>query len=276
MNVRIKNAQNDQYGNQKENIFLAMDEQDHCIGSGYVYPTVNRHQTNETPYLLFCSINPADELKEEFVKGVRQALFDAVYARAVELRAEKKELTARIYAGFERNPELLEFYLSNGFEEDYSIFMEKVLDETYSLELPAYIRVEEFRVEDAFVADEFKQTYDEIFVTPMDIAEFREAQREDQSFKNFYFYCENQLVGECSVREEGEYGWIETLFVLEEARGKGMSIVIMNYIHAYFKERGRKKSRLEVWELNKRAVSLYQKMGYAEYEKNCMFPGKTV
>ena len=34
------------------------------------------------------------------------------------------DLKARIYAGFEYNMEKLDFYIKNGFQEDYSIIME--------------------------------------------------------------------------------------------------------------------------------------------------------
>lgn len=276
MSIEICNATEDQYGNVKENIFIAFDEQKNYLGSGYVYPTINHHQTNETPYLLFCDINVADGINESLKKETRQELFNHVYARAKCLREEKKDLTCRIYAGFTWDKEKNDFYLQNGFEEDYSIFMEKELAEEEEYQTPCNFKVEEFRLDQPDIAASFKSTYDEIFVTPMDLDELRAAEAGDQSFRNFYCYLDETLVGCCMVREEGEDGWIETLYVTEGQRGKGASKMIMSYFHQYFSSKGLKKSKLEVWELNKRAVQLYKSLGYVETGKNCMFPGVTV
>lgn len=49
----------------------------------------------------------------------------------------------------------------------------------------------------------------------------------------------------------------------------------MKYIHQYFREHGCNKAKLEVWELDRRAVNLYKSFGYKEIQKNCMFPGIT-
>lgn len=39
---------------------------------------------------------------------------------------------------------------------------------------------------------------------------------------------------------------------------------------------GLNKTKLEVWELNKRAVGFYKSFGYNEVEKSLMFPGITL
>lgn len=44
MNINVVQAQEDKYGNVKENIYLAFDEQNQYLGSGYVYPMINRHR----------------------------------------------------------------------------------------------------------------------------------------------------------------------------------------------------------------------------------------
>lgn len=84
------------------------------------------------------------------------------------------------------------------------------------------------------------------------------------------------MVGAFSVRLEEKCGWIETLYVKENFRGKGIAKKMMQAIHQYFMEQGMTKAKLEVWELNCRAVKLYQSFGYKEVQKNCMFPGITV
>lgn len=272
MKITIQQAQEDGYGNVKENIFLAFDENQQYLGNGFVYPTINEHQTNETPYLIFVSLNVEDQPQAE---KIRKLLFDAMMKRADELRSKRPQMACRIYAGFEWNETMMNFYKQNGFEEDYSVFMEADLTDNQICELPKNYRVEEFSVQLQEQFEAFKCVYDEYFVTPLDEG-YVEAQKQDSSFKNYKFFIEEELVGEYSVRTENGCGWIETLFVLENQRGRGIAKYMMQNIHDSFRSKGLRKAKLEVWELNRRAVNLYRSCGYKEVQKNNMFPGKTV
>ena len=272
MGIIIRQENEDKYGNAKENIFHAFDDKEQYIGTGYVYPTINKHQTNETPYLLFVEINVGEHPQ---AKEARQLLFEAVMKRANELRKEKQELKCRIYAGFEWNQEKMDFYLSNGYEEDYSIVMEAELAKNEMETLSSNVKIEEFSVFNKEDFESYKKEYDEYFVTPLDEG-FVEEQMEDATFKNFRFYLEGQMVGAFSVKLEDQCGWIETLYVKENFRGRGIAKMMMHTIHQYFVEKGMTKAKLEVWELNTRAVNLYKSFGYKEIQKNCMFPGITV
>jgi len=276
MNIIVCQAQEDKYGNTKENIFIAYDDRHNYLGNSYVYPTINYHQTNETPYLLFIGIQVGEQIEQSLADEVKQRLFDAVLQRAKVLREERNELKCRIYAGFQYDEKKLAFYLKNGFEEDYSIFMETTILESTYASLPKDIQVGEYSVANKENLASFKAQYDEIFVSPLDGEGFAAAQKDDKSFKNFYFYLDGQLVGECSVREENECGWIEILYVLQQKRGLGISKKMMNYIHQYFLEKGIHKVKLEVWGINKRAVSLYESFGYKEVGRGDMFPGITI
>lgn len=270
--ITIQQAKEDSYGNAKENIFLAFDEKGQYFGSGYVYPTVNRHQTYETPYLIYIAINVEEQPQEEEIK---QLLFESIMERAKTLQKENKELNCRIYAGFASDQSMMDFYIRNGFEEDYSIYMEVDIAQKAEDFSQQNIKVEEFSITEKEQFEEFKKLYDEIFVTPLD-EEFAKAQKEDVSFRNFKFYINEEFVGGFSLRVEDKCGWIESLYLLEVHRGKGLSKIMMNYIHDYFREKGLSKSKLEVWELDRRAVNLYKTFGYQEIQRNCMFPGITV
>ncbi|WP_445323644.1 GNAT family N-acetyltransferase [Paenibacillus sp. FSL R7-0312] len=71
-------------------------------------------------------------------------------------------------------------------------------------------------------------------------------------------------------------GYIETVYVVPEARETGSSKMIMNYIFNYFSSNGLNTARLEVWELNTRAAGLYRSLGFINVEKQTMFPGITL
>ncbi|GKX66502.1 GNAT family N-acetyltransferase [Inconstantimicrobium mannanitabidum] len=275
MQVKIINPNEDQYGNSKENIFIAFDDKENYLGSAYAYPNVNYHQTQDTPYLIFIDVNILENMDNSLGDEVKKKLFDNVFSRAKELRLEKPELKARIYAGFENNSVKNEFYIKNGFEEDYTIIMETEIPKDFSYTVPENITIEEmnFSINEEF--EKYKSMYDEIFVSPLDKEQYEE-QRKHNYFRNIAFYIDGKLQGGCTVFEKDGFGYIETVFVLSEQRGKGLSKEIMKYIFNYFLSNGLNKSRLEVWLLNKRAVRLYESFGYIEVEKKLMFPGITL
>lgn len=91
--------------------------------------------------------------------------------------------------------------------------------------------------------------------------------------KSLYFLVHGKRCGGCTIFENDGVGYIETMYVLPEVRGKGISKVILKYIFKYFLVNELNKTKLEVWELNKPAVRLYKSFGYEEVEKNLMFPG---
>lgn len=275
MNVEIYNSKEDQYGNIKENIFLAFGDNGSYLGSAYAYPTINYHQTYETPYLIIININIADNVDKSLSDVVRQKLFDKVFLRAKELRMERSDLKCRIYSGFECDKDELDFYIKNGFEEDYSIIMEADIPKNFNYTLPEGVKVRELRFNSDQELMEYKSIYDEIFVTPLDIDVFAEQERR-RYFKNLSFFIDGRLEGGCTIFEKDGFGYVETIFVLPQKRGKGLSKNIIKYIFDYFLSNGLNKTKLEVWELNKRAVGFYKSFGYNEVEKSLMFPGITL
>lgn len=275
MSFKICNPKEDRYGNSKENIFLAFDVNENYLGSAFAYPTTNFYQTNETPYLIFIDINVGENADKLLENEVKKELFNRVFSRAKELRMMKPDLRCRIYSGFEHNKEKLDFYISNGLEEDYSIIMETEIPGSFSCTLPENVRAEDCKIDSDEESDKYKTMLDNIFVTPMDINELHELEKR-KYFKNLYFFMDDRLQGGCIIYDKDGFGYIETLYVLPEAQGKGFSKIIVNYIFDYFKSKGLNKTRLEVWQLNTRAFRLYESFGYREVEKNLMFPGITL
>ncbi|MGH4124202.1 MAG: GNAT family N-acetyltransferase [Clostridium sp.] len=275
MNIKICNSQEDQYGNSKENIFLAFGDNGNYLGSAFVYPTINYHQAHETPYLIFIGLIIADNIDKSLSAEVSQNLFDKVVLRAKEIRMLRLDLKARIYAGFEYNKEKLDFYIKNGFEEDYSIIMEADISENFKYIFPQNIKVEAYKVDSEDKLSKYKEMYDEIFVTPLNIDALIE-QGSQKHFLNLSFLIDGRVQGGCTVFEKDGFGYVETIYVLPESRGTGLSKDIMMYIFDYFLSKGLKKTKLEVWELNKPAVKLYEFFGYKEVKKNLMFPGITL
>lgn len=62
--------------------------------------------------------------------------------------------------------------------------------------------------------------------------------------------------------DEGEYGEIKRMFVLDSYRGLGISRQIMDALHHYLKHNGVRVARLEAGVSQPEALGLYQTLGY--------------
>ncbi|MFO1467263.1 MAG: GNAT family N-acetyltransferase [Steroidobacteraceae bacterium] len=76
-----------------------------------------------------------------------------------------------------------------------------------------------------------------------------------------------QLVG-CGgakiLHDDGDYGEIKRVFVLDEHRGKGISKAIMQALEAGLLQRGIPRARLETGIHQPEALGLYRRLGYVE------------
>lgn len=196
-------------------------------------------------------------------------------ARAKALRTQHPELTARIYAGFEPDQEKMDFYLGNEFEENYIMVMEASIPDSFTYTLPEALETAPLNLNCGKELTEYKERYDEFFVTPLNLEALAEQARQP-FFTNLSFLKDGKLLGGCTIFARDGCGYIETVYVVPEARGTGSSKMIMNYIFNYFSSNGLNTARLEVWELNTRAAGLYRSLGFINVEKQTMFPGITL
>lgn len=271
MSIKICNPKEASYGNTKENIFLAYDDSENYIGCSWVYPGIKYHELQETPHAIFININMKNDLDKGLEDEAKQVLFEKVFARAKEIRIERPDLKAIIYAAFFEGEELLKFYIKNGLEEGYGILMAADIPKEFKYDLPENIGVKEVVIDSEGKFKVYKEEMDEIFITPVDEGEFKEDQQK-RYFNVLKFYIDGKLQGGCTVFERDGYGVIDKLYVELEARGQGVGKVIINYIFDYFISRDICKTQVLTWELNKRAVNLYKRLGYKEVKKSMMSP----
>ena len=66
------------------------------------------------------------------------------------------------------------------------------------------------------------------------------------------------------MTDDGTYGEIKRVFVLDEYRGLGLSRRIMDYLEARLREQGIELLRLETGIHQPEAIGLYRKLGYRE------------
>jgi len=80
-------------------------------------------------------------------------------------------------------------------------------------------------------------------------------------------FLQDQLVGCGAVKilsDDGRYGELKRVFVLESHRGKGYSRAIMEKLEGHLKNSGIALARLETGIRQPEALGLYKRLGYVE------------
>ena len=82
-------------------------------------------------------------------------------------------------------------------------------------------------------------------------------------------FLQDQMVGCGAVKilsNDGRYGELKRVFVLESHRGKGYSKAIMEKLEGHLKSSGIALARLETGPSQPEALGLYRRLGYVERE----------
>lgn len=88
----------------------------------------------------------------------------------------------------------------------------------------------------------------------------------------YLIYLNDQLIGEMNFmvdpshlyKKEPRTAWIGITIGESIGRGKGIGYVAIQYLEEQIKKQGIKRIELGVFEFNKQAYKLYQKLGYKE------------
>jgi RimJ/RimL family protein N-acetyltransferase len=88
----------------------------------------------------------------------------------------------------------------------------------------------------------------------------------------YLIYLDNELIGVIEYQVDPRYlykkepgtAWIGINIGEASGRGKGIGYVAMKYLEEQIKKQGLKRIELGVFEFNKNAIRLYQKLGYKE------------
>ena len=79
---------------------------------------------------------------------------------------------------------------------------------------------------------------------------------------SFGYFDGNELVGEISFSSVLDQADIESVFVSEKCRKKGIASALVSFLLGYLKERGVAKIFLEVRQGNIPALALYEKFNF--------------
>jgi ribosomal protein S18 acetylase RimI-like enzyme len=263
MTYLIKNANQDMYGNSKENIILAFDENQELIGHAYIYASFNYHQTHETPLLLYFSITTD-------LIDVKEALFKHIQKRADEIKTLYPNISARFYTTLSQESDR-PFFKNLGLDDATTFLMEKEINQQIDRELTP-IDYKDINIFDQKEYQAFEKIYNELFVTPLDLKHLSTISSKNE-YQMIYYMMNHKIIGGAIFYVEDEVGYLDTLFIMPSHQKKGFSKSILNDIFRWFIEHDITFIRLEVWSLNIKAVKLYESLGFKQTKDVLYTPG---
>ncbi|MCM1991888.1 GNAT family N-acetyltransferase [Oceanirhabdus seepicola] len=107
--------------------------------------------------------------------------------------------------------------------------------------------------------------------------EFINSKLDDEESNIFVCEYKGNIVGliiarvmktpDISIFKPRQFGWIENLIVQDSSRGLGIGKKLMDEAENWLKSRGIEEIELNVYDFNKAAIALYEKLGYIDLSK---------
>ncbi|KEZ85853.1 hypothetical protein IO99_11990 [Clostridium sulfidigenes] len=257
---------------KKKHMIEAYDQDNNLVGEGIISPFMESDLYERPRLNIYIDIKVKDVIDKSELKD---QIFDEIMKKSQVIRQENKELDVRIYhCCFSDNKENIAYYSSKkGFNHDEGmhIIKKKITEERFQI---TDIEGIDFATLEFIDEDEIKQLVEkqnEVFVRGYSIEDIKELRRENQWF-SIAAKHRGEIVGNIIiiVKEDGlnnKYGWVDDLFVSKEWRKQGVGKNLIIRAFQGLKDLNIKESRLEVWSANKRALSVYNSVGYKFHEE---------
>ncbi len=252
---------------QRKNFIEAYDENNILVGEAIISPFMESDLYDKQRLNIYIDIDVKD-IKDK--KIVMDLMFDELLKRGKNIKKENEDLDVKFYhCCFSDNKENIEYYLSKeGFKHDEGmhIIRKEIDEEEFSI-----LEIDGIEFTDLYFDDEkeIKQLVEEqnkVFKHGYAVEDLKEIKNNTEWF-SIAAKHEDSIVGNVVIivkqDDDGtKYGWVDDLFVLNTWRKKGIGESLMSRAFNKLKELNVRESRLEVWSSNKRAMSVYSKLGY--------------
>jgi len=252
---------------QRKNFIEAYDENNILVGEAIISPFRESDLYDKQRLNIYIDIDVKD-IKDK--KIVMDLMFDELLKRGKNIKKENEDLDVKFYhCCFSDNKENIEYYLSKeGFKHDEGmhIIRKEIDEEEFSI-----LEIDGIEFTDLYFEDEkeIKQLVEEqnkVFKHGYAVEDLKEIKNNTEWF-SIAAKHEDLIVGNVVIivkqDDDGtKYGWVDDLFVSNTWRKKGIGESLMNRAFNKLKKLNVRESRLEVWSSNKRAMSVYSKLGY--------------
>lgn len=278
-NFQIINPAEDCYGNRKENIFIAFDDQHQFLGSGYVFPNLNFEMAPEHPMNIYLDIHMANS--SDLGNEVCCELLSKLQERAQEIKERNQDVAARLYFGCigDENKAKYDFFVSKGFIHDEGTHLLQMKMSDYAFDA---FDIKEIEIKENDFANEHEkdviiQLHNDIFIKTIDHDFFAELTKHE-IVKHFTAYHNGHIIGHIIVYANKDLheifvGKIENLFVQKPWRNKKIAKQLMDAAMGHLRTKEIDDVQLEVWSANKGAYQFYEKLGFQYRKETEKYPG---
>jgi GNAT superfamily N-acetyltransferase len=279
--VVVINADTDQRGTRKENIFLALDTHGERLGSASIYPFFDPDIEPEHPRNLYLRLqvegDPADR------EALKDLLLEHALRRAKELKHEAEQPKTRIYACFfKHQEEEIAYFLLRRFVHDEGMMILERHEpaEPPFAKAPSGVTIQSWRIETDAEQQQFIEAHRTIFPRhPYTTRRLRELMTLP-GWHNFAAWSGTDLVGNImgfTERESGDTtGCIEDLFVQKPWRQQGIGKALLSVALRHFRNADIHRVQLALWNANKVAWHLYCRFGFLPVDETEIAVGRYV
>ena len=256
-----------------KNVFCAFDEAGVLVGYAPVYPILAAEGSG---YSNVCWIEIKDDVDFPDKRLLRDRLFDQMLARAVEIKnsAPVKE-TKLCCCHYSTEAESIQYLLSKGFECCDSIYnMRRDLSEPIiEPPVPEGLEMIEWKLETREERTKYIHAYNTVFPEkPWNVDGLEHFMKSDMwvGGTTITAFHGADIAGSIMLywktdggTEPGKKeGFTENIFVLPRWRRKGVASCLIGKGLAYLAQRGAQTALLEVLANNRKALEIYQRLGY--------------
>jgi len=252
---------------QRKNFIEAYDENNILVGEAIISPFMESDLYDKQRLNIYIDIDVKD-IKDK--KIVMDLMFDELLKRGKNIKKENEDLDVKFYhCCFSDNKENIEYYLSKeGFKHDEGmhIIRKEIDEEEFSILEIDGIEFTELYFDDEKEIKQLVEEQNKVFKHGYAVEDLKEIKNNTEWF-SIAAKHEDLIVGNVVIivkqDDDGtKYGWVDDLFVSNAWRKKGIGESLMSRAFNKLKELNVRESRLEVWSSNKRAMSVYSKLGY--------------
>ena len=280
-NLTVINADTDQRGAQKENVFIALDRNGQPLGSLFIYPFFDADLEPEHPHNLYLHLHT--ERTKDAGEPVKDVLLEHALRRAVEIKHQAQQKKTRVYACFlKHQQDKIAYFLQRGFTHDEGMY---ILDRHESAEMPHVkapkeITIQSWKMETEAEQHQFIETHRKIFSRhPYTTASLQKLMALP-GWNNFTAWSHTEIAGNIMVfikrDNNNAIGYIEDLFVQKHWRKRGIAKYLLYTALTHFQNIGLHHVQLEMWSANKPASQLYRLFGFSPIDETEIAVGRYV
>jgi GNAT superfamily N-acetyltransferase len=277
----VVNADTNQRGAQKENVFIALDRNGEVFGSLFIYPFFDDDIEPEHPHNLYLHLHT--ERERGASARVKDVLLEHALRRATEIKNEAQQTRTRVYACFlKHQQEEIAYFLQRGFTHDEGMY---ILERHASAELPHVeaprnVTVQSWKMETDAEQHQFIETHRRIFPRHPYTTKRLQELMSLPGWNNFTAWRDTEIAGNIMtfnrLENNNTVGCIEDLFVQKRWRKQGIAKYLLYISLKHFQNSDIHCVQLELWSANKPASHLYRAFGFSLIDETEIAVGRYV